>query len=50
MSGHPCGPKAVFPTKGYFAGKRNRQGRQLGRVLMTHYDEVVCDRTFEGIV
>lgn len=50
MSGQPCGPKAVFATKGYFAGKRNRKGRQLGRVLATHYDEVVCDRTFEGSV
>lgn len=50
MSGHPCGPKASFATKGYFAGKRNRRGRQLGRVLATHYNEVVCDRTFEGTV
>ena len=50
MSGHPCGPKATFATKGYFAGKRNRRGRQLGRVLATHYNEVVCDRTFEGTV
>lgn len=50
MSGHPCGLKAAFATKGYFAGKRNRRGRQLGRVLATHYDEVVCDRTFEGTV
>lgn len=50
MSGHPCGPKASFATKGYFAGKRNRKGRQLGRVLATRYDEVVCDRTFEGTV
>lgn len=50
MSGHPCGPKAMFATKGYFAGKRNRKGRQLGRVLATRYDEVVCDRTFEGTV
>ncbi len=47
-SGQPCGPKAAFATKGYFAGKRNRQGRQLGRVLATRYHEVVCDRTFAG--
>jgi len=44
MSGQPCGPKAAFATKGYFAGKRNRKGRQLGRVLATRYDEVVCDQ------
>ena len=50
MSGQPCGPKAAFATKGYFAGKRNRKGRQLGRVLATCYDEVVCDRTFAGTV
>ncbi len=50
MSDQPCGPKAVFATKGYFAGKRNRKGRQLGRVLATRYDEVVCDRTFAGTV
>ncbi len=50
MSGQPCGPKAAFATKGYFAGKRNRRGRQLGRVLATRYGEVVTDRTFPGTV
>ena len=35
MSGLPCGPKAAFATKGYFAKQRNRRGRQLGRVLAT---------------
>lgn len=50
MSGQPCGPKAAFATKGYFAGARNRKGRQLGRVLATRYEEVVCDRTFAGTV
>ncbi len=33
MSGLPCGPKAAFATKGYFAKQRNRCGRQVGRVL-----------------
>ncbi|SRR5712692_3234590 len=33
MSGMPCGKKAAFATKGYFANQRNRRGRQLGRVL-----------------
>lgn len=50
ISGQPCGPKAAFASKGYFAGKRNRRGRQLGRVLATHYDEVVVDRMFAGSV
>jgi hypothetical protein len=40
MSGWLCGNKAAFATKGYFATtQRNRRGRQLGRVLASHYDE-----------
>ena len=48
MSGHPCGKKAEFASKGYFAKQRNRRGRQLGRVLATWYDEVVVDRLYDG--
>src|SRR5437764_12354978 len=48
MSGLPCGPKAAFATKGYFAKQRNRRGRQLGRVLASRYDEVVVDQLFDG--
>ncbi len=48
MSGLPCGKKAAFATKGYFANQRNRRGRQLGRVLASCYDEVVVDRLFGG--
>ncbi len=48
MSGLPCGPKAAFATKGYFAKQRNRRGRQLGRVLASCYQEVVVDRLFDG--
>jgi hypothetical protein len=48
MSGLPCGPKAAFATKGYFANQRNRRGRQLGRVVASRYDEVVVDRLFGG--
>jgi hypothetical protein len=48
MSGLPCGPKAAFATKGYFAKQRNRRGRQLGRVLATRYGEIVVDRLFDG--
>src|SRR5712692_7314779 len=48
MSGLPCGPKAAFATKGYFAKQRNRRGRQLGRVLATHSGEIVVDRLFDG--
>jgi hypothetical protein len=48
MSGLPCGKKAAFASKGYFAKQRNRRGRQLGRVLATRYEEVVVDQLFEG--
>ncbi|HEX5691056.1 MAG TPA: hypothetical protein VFX76_13675, partial [Roseiflexaceae bacterium] len=48
MSGLPCGPKAAFASKGYFAKQRNRRGRQLGRVLATRYQEIVVDQLFEG--
>src|SRR5258707_15144987 len=50
MSGLPCGPKAAFATKGYFAGQYHRRGRQLGRVLATQYEEVVVDPLFAGNV
>jgi hypothetical protein len=50
MSGLPCGPKAAFATKGYFAGQYHRRGRQLGRVLATSDEEVVVDRLFAGNV
>jgi len=48
MSGIPCGKKAAFATKGYFAKQRNRRGRQLGRVLASHFAEIVVDRLFDG--
>jgi hypothetical protein len=48
MSGLPCGKQAAFGSKGYFAKQRNRRGRQLGRVLATHYQEVVVDQLFDG--
>ena len=50
LTGLPCGPKAVFATKGYFAGLYHRRGRQLGRVLATRYQEVVTDQLFAGNV
>src|SRR5437899_2483067 len=48
ISGWPCGKKAACATKGYFAKQRNRRGRQMGRVLASHYDEVVTDRLYPG--
>ena len=48
MSGQPCGKKAEFASKGYFANQHNQRGRQLGRVLATWYDEIVVDRLYDG--
>jgi len=48
MTGQPCGRKAAFATKGFFAKQRNRRGRQLGRVLATWYEEIVIDRIYDG--
>src|SRR5918997_3538003 len=48
ITGLPCGPNAAFATKGYFAKQRNRRGRQLGRVLATHYQELVVEHVLPG--
>ena len=48
MTGLPCGPKAAFGGKGYFAKQRNRRGRKLGRALATHYHEVVVEHLLPG--
>ncbi len=50
MSGMACGKKAAFATKGYFAGEKNRRGRQLGRVLATDEAEIVVDQLYPGNV
>jgi hypothetical protein len=48
LTGQPCGPKAAFATRGYFAHQRNRRGRQLGRVYASWYEEVVLDQLYPG--
>lgn len=48
MTGLPCGAKAERATKGYFSAQGIRHGRQQGRVVAAHYDEVVVDRLFAG--
>lgn len=48
LTGQPCGPKAAFATRGYFAHQRNRRGRQLGRVYASWYEEVVFDQLYPG--
>jgi hypothetical protein len=48
MTGMPAGRQGEGVTKGYFAGQKNRRGRQLGRVVATSYDEIVVDRLYDG--
>jgi len=48
LTGQPCGKKAAFASKAYFAHQRNRRGRQLGRVWATAYKEVVVDQLYSG--
>jgi len=48
LTGMPCGKKAELATKGYFTTKRNRRGRQMGRVLASQYQEVVVDQLYSG--
>ena len=48
MTGRPCGKKATFASRGYFAKQRNRRGRQVGYVVATHYEEIVVEHLFDG--
>jgi hypothetical protein len=48
VTGLPAGGSGEGCSKGYFAGKKNRRGRQLGRVLATDYDEIVVDCLADG--
>jgi hypothetical protein len=48
MTGRPCGKKAAFATKGYFAKQRNRRGRQEGYLIASHYEEIVAKQIFDG--
>jgi len=48
VTGMPAGRLGQGVTKGYFAKQKNRRGRQLGRVLVTRYEEIVVDRLYNG--
>jgi hypothetical protein len=50
MTGLPCGRQAEKASKGYFANKPHRYGRQMARVVATHYEEVVIDWVGPGNV
>ena len=46
-TGRPCGKKAAFATKGYFAHQRNRRGRQGGYVVAV-LEELCLGRSLLG--
>jgi len=48
MTGMPAGRQGEGVSKGYFASQKNRRGRQLGRVVASHYHEIVVDRLYDG--
>ncbi len=48
MTGLCAGRLGEGVTKGYFANRKNARGRQLGRVIATHYDEIIGERLFTG--
>jgi hypothetical protein len=50
MTGLVAGRQAENATKGYFSGRHNRRGRQLGRVLATRYGEIVTEKLYAGTV
>lgn len=45
-----AGRQAEGATKGYFSGHKNRRGRQLGRVIASLYDEILCEKLYPGTV
>lgn len=48
MSALLSGKQAEGASKGYFSGHENRRGRQLGRVIASRYDEIVCEKLYSG--
>ena len=48
MQGRGCGKKAQGSQKAYFSQKRYRRGRQVGRVVASRYEEIVCQRLYPG--
>jgi hypothetical protein len=50
LTGLLAGKKAEGSEKGYFSGKRNGRGRQVGRVLASQYDEIVYEQLYPGKV
>ena len=50
MTGLTAGEQAEAATKGFFPGRRNRCGRQVGRVVASEYHEIVYEQLFAGNV
>jgi hypothetical protein len=50
LSALVAGAQAEGATKGYFAGHKNRRGRQLGRVVASRYGEIVYEKLYAGVV
>jgi hypothetical protein len=50
MTGLVCGGQAEGATKGYFPGRKNRRGRQVGRVIATRYAELVFEKLYPGAI
>jgi hypothetical protein len=50
MTGLPCGRKVEKASKGYFANRPHRYGRQMARVIAAHYEEIISDCVLPGNV
>lgn len=50
LTGIIAGKTAEGSEKGYFSGKRNRRGRQVGRVYASQYDEIPVEQLYSGKV
>ncbi len=50
LTGLVAGRQAEGASKGYFSGAKNARGRQLGRVIASRYDEIVCEQLYDGKV
>jgi len=50
LTGLLAGRQAEGSSKGYFSGTKNARGRQLGRVLASRYEEIVCEQLCDGKV
>lgn len=48
FTGLLAGRQGEGVTKGYFSARRHGRGRQLGRVLASHYNELLSERLYPG--